>query len=174
MNHTVQSLLVHLVESDNFTEIVATFTLGIKRSLNEDLQNDSPGQTIDFIDSMRMSVANMLETNPHDIAKMNVELSNAAGAFERQLSDTASHVIEITIQLWEKYGMVALFAEQVGSDLQFIRMNGTLLGASIGGALFFLSMLIEAYVKTSFSPLSTKHISGREPNNRPVLEPPKQ
>jgi len=138
LSKTIQSLLLNLIESDEFDEIVATFIRGLKRSLDEDLAGEG-GQTIAFIESTLLSVAHKLEASPADMEALNEGLSSAAGELVERLSSTASGFIATTIRNWDEHTLITLIEEQVGSDLQFIRMNGTLLGGFIGGALFFLS-----------------------------------
>ncbi|GHA43025.1 membrane protein [Amylibacter ulvae] len=142
IGRTVQGVLLQLVDSDEFDEIVATFIRGLKRSLDEDLQNDT-GHTTRFIENTLLAMAQKLDANPDDLATLNDELSNAAGEFVERLSSTASEFISSTIKTWDEVEMVELFENQVGSDLQFIRMNGTLLGGLIGGVLFFLSEALQ-------------------------------
>ncbi|PIB26002.1 hypothetical protein BFP76_13575 [Amylibacter kogurei] len=145
IGRTVQGVLLQLVDSDEFDEIVATFIRGLKRSLDEDLQNDI-GHTTGFIENTLLSVAQKLDANPDDLAILNQELSNGAGEFVERLSASASEFIASTIKTWDEAEMVELFESQVGSDLQFIRMNGTLLGGLIGGVLFFLSEALKHFM----------------------------
>lgn len=134
---TLQSLLLRLVDSENFDAIVATFIRGLKRSLEEDFSGDE-GQTVQFIQSSIMSLAQSLGSNPKDLAALNDEISNTAGELVGQTSSIASDFIAATIKSWDEKEMIKLIEDQVGSDLQFIRMNGTLLGGLVGGILFFV------------------------------------
>lgn len=145
LSKTIQTLLLNLIESEEFDEIVATFIRGLKRSLDEDLAGEG-GQTIAFIESTLLSVAHKLEASPADMEALNEGLSSAAGELVERLSSTASSFIATTIQNWDEHTLITLIEEQVGSDLQFIRMNGTLLGGFIGGALFFLSEFFLQFV----------------------------
>jgi hypothetical protein len=43
---------------------------------------------------------------------------------------------------WEPEELNARFEEEIGPDLQFIRINGALLGALIGGALYAVEVLL--------------------------------
>jgi uncharacterized membrane-anchored protein YjiN (DUF445 family) len=44
---------------------------------------------------------------------------------------------------WEPDALIARFEEQIGPDLQFIRINGALLGALIGGALHLAGLALD-------------------------------
>jgi len=145
LSKTIQTLLLNLIESEEFDEIVATFIRGLKRSLDEDLAGEG-GQTIAFIESTLLSVAHKLEASPADMQALNEGLSSAAGELVERLSSTASSFIATTIQNWDEHTLITLIEEQVGSDLQFIRMNGTLLGGFIGGVLFFSSEFFLQFV----------------------------
>lgn len=145
LSKTIQTLLLNLIESEEFDEIVATFIRGLKRSLDEDLAGEG-GQTIAFIESTLLSVAHKLEASPADMEALNEGLSSAAGELVERLSSTASSFIATTIRNWDEHTLITLIEEQVGSDLQFIRMNGTLLGGFIGGVLFFLSEFFLQFV----------------------------
>ena len=43
---------------------------------------------------------------------------------------------------WEPEELTARFEAEIGPDLQFIRINGAILGALIGGLLFGLNALL--------------------------------
>jgi uncharacterized membrane-anchored protein YjiN (DUF445 family) len=43
---------------------------------------------------------------------------------------------------WDSKTLVAKLEEQVGSDLQYIRINGTLVGGLVGLALFGITELL--------------------------------
>jgi uncharacterized membrane-anchored protein YjiN (DUF445 family) len=141
IGRTVQGLLLRLVDSDNFDTIVSTFIRGLKRSLEEDLQSNA-GKTVGFLQATIQTIANKMDANPAQLETLNIEISQAAGDLVSGASTTASNFIASTIQSWDEKEMVSLFEAQVGNDLQFIRMNGTVLGGIVGGILFGLTELV--------------------------------
>ena len=50
--------------------------------------------------------------------------------------------VEDVIAGWAPEELNARFEEEIGPDLQFIRINGAVLGAMIGGALFGFEALV--------------------------------
>ena len=54
----------------------------------------------------------------------------------------AKHISE-TVQMWESDDYVSEIELSIGSDLQFIRMNGTLVGGIIGLLLHAIALLLK-------------------------------
>jgi uncharacterized membrane-anchored protein YjiN (DUF445 family) len=59
---------------------------------------------------------------------------------ERHRGDFGA-LIEETVRGWEATTLVAKLEREVGPDLQFIRINGTLIGGALGLALHALGKL---------------------------------
>jgi uncharacterized membrane-anchored protein YjiN (DUF445 family) len=59
-------------------------------------------------------------------------MSDAARGLAGELRDTISLHIASTVKQWEDSELVRELELSVGSDLQFIRINGTLVGGLIG------------------------------------------
>jgi uncharacterized membrane-anchored protein YjiN (DUF445 family) len=57
-------------------------------------------------------------------------------------STFVADLISKTIDGWDSKTLVAKLEEQVGSDLQYIRINGTLVGGLVGLALFGITELL--------------------------------
>ena len=47
------------------------------------------------------------------------------------------------IASWQPEELIARFEAQIGPDLQFIRINGAVLGAMIGGLLYAFGVFID-------------------------------
>lgn len=56
--------------------------------------------------------------------------------------DSLGRFVAETLKEWDTDTLVAAIEEQVGNDLQYIRINGALLGAMIGGAIFSLEWVL--------------------------------
>ena len=57
------------------------------------------------------------------------------------LGNQSTHVADLisrTIDAWDTNTLVSKLEEQVGYDLQYIRINGTLVGGLVGLALYAL------------------------------------
>ena len=101
--------------------------------------DDSPSGSAGNLTAL---VLDFMESNPALAAKMDELVADiAAGSVER----TRGYVEEElrnTVMNWDMDTMIAKIEEQVGSDLQFIRLNGTIVGGIIGLILFVITIFI--------------------------------
>lgn len=88
-----------------------------------------------------------------DIAQRALDDEATRTALDERLSDLAAEIvgdmrpavagyIADVIAGWEPEDLNARFEDEIGPDLQFIRINGALLGALIGGVLFAVNALL--------------------------------
>ncbi|HAK49439.1 MAG TPA: DUF445 domain-containing protein, partial [Salmonella bongori] len=85
------------------------------------------GETLIADDALRASLNGHLEQAAHRVAP------EFAAFLTRHISDT--------VKGWDARDMSQQIELNIGKDLQFIRVNGTLVGGAIGLALYLLSQL---------------------------------
>ena len=115
----------------------------VKRELLADAAAASPKTAI--------ITAKIVRTVGHLLQQMPVMQDYLNAAIERVLVDyiapwriqIGNYIAEI-IESWDGRKAAAIIEAHVGSDLQYIRINGTLVGAAIGAALFLISAAIAA------------------------------
>jgi uncharacterized membrane-anchored protein YjiN (DUF445 family) len=67
------------------------------------------------------------------------------GVLRSAFGEESSHVADLiarTIEGWDTKTLVSKLEEQVGNDLQFIRINGTIVGGLVGLILYFVERLL--------------------------------
>ncbi|MEG2999801.1 MAG: DUF445 domain-containing protein [Comamonas sp.] len=74
---------------------------------------------------------------------MNERLERWAQALAPEVSEFIARHIRETVQRWDARELSALVEQHIGKDLQFIRINGTLVGGAIGLLLFVFSHVPE-------------------------------
>ncbi len=83
-----------------------------------------------------------LEADPRLRAKIDEWLINAAGYVAEQFRGEVSGLIAATVQSWDTDETADRIELQVGRDLQFIRINGTLVGGLAGLLIYTVSELL--------------------------------
>ena len=73
---------------------------------------------------------------------LNGYLEDSARRLAPALRDGLAQHIEATIRAWPDADMVRLLEEGVGTDLQYIRVNGTLVGGMIGIVIHALALAV--------------------------------
>jgi uncharacterized membrane-anchored protein YjiN (DUF445 family) len=132
---------VAFVESDAFAQLTHTLATAIRSQIGKTLE-DEPDE---FALLLATPLAGFAQTVLHDPA--------LRADFEARLVDGLVHMLtrirpEIsayvtdTISSWDSSILIERFETQVGRDLQFIRINGAVLGALIGGLLYFFGLLL--------------------------------
>ena len=73
-------------------------------------------------------------------ASMNERLERWAYSLAPDVSQFIAKHIQDTVQRWDAKELSALVEQHIGRDLQFIRINGTLVGGAIGLLLFLMGV----------------------------------
>src|ERR1035437_4313882 len=73
--------------------------------------------------------------------KLNSGIENAAVEVISSNSDKIVRLISDKVESWSAKDFSESLELEVGSDLQYIRINGTLVGALVGAAIYFISHL---------------------------------
>ena len=83
-----------------------------------------------------------LSTDPELRAKVDDWINGAVGYVAEQFRGEVSELIATTVQGWDTEETAERIELQVGRDLQFIRINGTLVGGLAGLIIFSVSELL--------------------------------
>lgn len=119
-------------QSQEFDEAVdATLTLVRKRLA------DDQGQAEGAVAKALHSFAEKLLSDQAALARFEAQLAQTAEAAMVELREPIAGYVTDVIRGWEAQELSDRFEREIGPDLQFIRINGALLGALIGGVLFF-------------------------------------
>ena len=71
--------------------------------------------------------------------RLNVRLELWAAQWAPDVAQSVAEHIRATVQRWDAQEMAELVEQHIGSDLQYIRINGTIVGGVIGLILFLIS-----------------------------------
>ncbi|TFD59127.1 DUF445 domain-containing protein [Cryobacterium suzukii] len=145
MINRVENLKAEVLDNAKLREFAGDTWEAIKASLTQAL--DDPAS------ALLVGIRSTL----HDIGDRLTTDAALGSRIDRWLADTASHVIsnyrhEIagviteTVERWPAAETAAKIELQVGRDLQFIRINGTVVGALAGLAIFTLAHAVAALI----------------------------
>ncbi|ALE04327.1 hypothetical protein AL755_01060 (plasmid) [Arthrobacter sp. ERGS1:01] len=83
-----------------------------------------------------------LATDPELAGKANAWISDAASYLVRTYKHEIASIITDTVERWDAVETSEKIELQVGKDLQFIRINGTVVGSLAGLAIFTVATLV--------------------------------
>ncbi|MBL8482908.1 MAG: DUF445 domain-containing protein [Rhodocyclaceae bacterium] len=112
----------------------------LKSWLLADLRDPQSGLRQKVADTA-LAFGSALAEHPALRQSLDEHMEKAARALATDLRDAAARHIAATVKAWKDEDLVRELELNVGRDLQFIRINGTLVGGSIGLALHALGML---------------------------------
>jgi uncharacterized membrane-anchored protein YjiN (DUF445 family) len=92
-------------------------------------------------ESVTMRVGEVLRDDPHVSAKVEEALQRLTGHIVTHYGDDLTDIISTTVSRWDTEETSRRLELQVGRDLQFIRINGTVVGALAGRAIYTITQL---------------------------------
>jgi uncharacterized membrane-anchored protein YjiN (DUF445 family) len=113
---------------------------GIKTQLQTRLDTDA-GQFTPFLARMVQALGQHLASDPELRARLDATLADAAATLASEHRGAAARFLEHQLGRWSGEQMSEKVELAIGRDLQFIRVNGTLVGGLIGLALHALAQL---------------------------------
>jgi uncharacterized membrane-anchored protein YjiN (DUF445 family) len=118
----------------------ASLWTDLKRTMVE--QSADPNSTLRRrVTSTLVSVAETVQADPELQAKVDRWLESAVGYVAEQYRGEVAKLIGSTVAKWDADDTSERIELQIGKDLQYIRMNGTLVGGLVGLGLHTISSL---------------------------------
>ena len=93
------------------------------------------------VQSLTVRVGEVLRDDPSIAAKVNDALQRVVDHVVTHYAPDVTEIISTTIQRWDSADTSRKLELQVGRDLQFIRLNGTIVGALAGLAIYGFTQL---------------------------------
>ena len=122
-------------------ELAERIWIQIRQSLENDLSSDTP-KTVDHLAAIIVATGSSIEQNPDLAEKIESILLDGIEQILDQHGEHLENMIRRTIDEWDADTLMQKLENQVGPDLQYIRINGTLIGGLVGIALHAIGHLI--------------------------------
>ena len=130
-----------LLEHPSVREWSASLWGGIKKSLLE-LANDPSSELRQRFQSSIVHFGQTLRDDPELQAKLDRWVESAASYVVEQYSADIADLVSGTVAKWDAVETSNRIELQVGRDLQFIRINGTVVGGLAGLVIYTVAQLI--------------------------------
>jgi uncharacterized membrane-anchored protein YjiN (DUF445 family) len=142
LRSTIEAIKLEAVQNPFLGEYVTNLGNDLKNWLNTDL-NQPDSHIRDRIAEAVVGLGNTLSRNSELQDSLNEHLEKLVKTYGDAVRTAIAKHISDTVQTWENDEYVSEIELSIGSDLQFIRMNGTLVGGVIGLLLHAVSLLIK-------------------------------
>lgn len=142
MQQRARQLKTWLKEDETFNQYTGELWDDLRRWLTEDMQQPESA-TGRQIRQATLRAGEALQKDPQLRASLNRHIEQAATRCGPDVARFLTRHISDTIKSWDNQQLSAQIEQNIGRDLQFIRINGTLVGGTLGLLLFLLSQLPE-------------------------------
>ena len=141
MIERVEALKLELLDSARLREFASETWEAVKVSLAAALSDPASGLRTGIRSSV-MEVGGRLRTDPALGARIDRWLADSASYVVRRYRHEIAGVITETVGRWDAAETAEKIELQIGKDLQFIRINGTVVGALAGLVIFALAQAV--------------------------------
>ena len=139
----LEQLKVDLLESPRVREFAGEVWTSVKDTLDASL-GDAGSELRQGFRSAVVEVGARLSTDAELAAKVDEWVADAAAYVVRNYRHEIAGVITEPVERWDPKETTEKLELQVGRDLQFIRINGTVVGALAGLAIYSVATAIHA------------------------------
>ncbi|MGH3705334.1 MAG: DUF445 family protein, partial [Agromyces sp.] len=141
----VEQLKAELLESPRVREFAGEAWASVKATLDAALADPS-SELRAGLSSAVVEVGARLVADEGLAAKVDTWVTDAAAYVVRNYRHEIAGVITETVERWDPRETTEKLELQVGRDLQFIRINGTVVGALAGLAIYSIATAVHALV----------------------------
>ncbi len=137
----VEAAKVELLERPDVRDWLSTLWLQVKKAVL-DAAADPGSELRATVTSMTREVGRTLRDDPVVQARIDLALQRVATHVVSRYGRDAADLIASTVERWDSADTSRRLELQVGRDLQFIRVNGTVVGALVGILIHAVSQLL--------------------------------
>ncbi len=124
--------------SPDFEHMLSQMVRSVLRGIESDMASD-PDRFASSLGGAIQDFARHVAATPEVSETLNQRLFHVSEVLLAELRPAATTYVAQTIANWDSRELVLRMEQEVGRDLQFIRINGSVLGAMVGGVLFAIT-----------------------------------
>jgi len=136
-----EELKALLLDNEIFRGYVNSIRDGLIAAMRSDIERDD-SQLAQAVERLLESFVRTMSSSPELQDRANILLRRFFSAVVGDQSGYVADLISTTIDSWDTTTLVSKLEQQVGRDLQYIRVNGTLVGGLVGLVLFIVGRLL--------------------------------
>lgn len=137
--------LQHLAQQVSAHPALLEYLSNLRKKLLTRLESDSPHIIQEAITRLLQNAGDVLNADPALCARLNEAIAKAILRVMHDYRAHAGEFIEHTVRGWDSQMLVDKIEQEVGRDLQFIRINGTLVGGLVGLLLYATTLWIRGH-----------------------------
>jgi len=141
MQFRAEQAKLRVLDHPEVTRTLNTTGTVAKEMLLRAVDDPTSDLRVRIVDSL-VSIGRNLVDNEETRARVNTWVEDAAVHVVKNNRDEITALITETVDRWDAQETSRKIEIQVGRDLQFIRLNGTLVGALAGLAIYTISHLV--------------------------------
>ncbi|MFM9927721.1 DUF445 domain-containing protein [Variovorax sp. H27-G14] len=130
----------YILNDEKFTGYIASLWTSLRDMVERDLRNED-SEIHQKLVAAGDWIGSTLEKDEELRSSLNRQVESLVDQFGPALGKFVSDHIEGTVKGWNAKAMSTLIEENIGTDLQKIRINGTIIGGLLGGLLFAIAYL---------------------------------
>jgi uncharacterized membrane-anchored protein YjiN (DUF445 family) len=136
------SIKEKLLTYDALLQFIDDSWHGLKHWLLADLRQEH-SETRAYLEAMLAGLGETLSTDQEFVALFEQGLKDVVIDLATRHRDRIGELVTATVRDWSVSHMVDTIEREVGTDLQFIRINGTIVGGLVGLLLYGAALLIK-------------------------------
>jgi uncharacterized membrane-anchored protein YjiN (DUF445 family) len=137
----IEAAKIQLLDRPDMRDWLSTLWTNVKAYL-VDGAADPTSDVRRSVESVTVRVGEVLRDDPTVAAKIDEALQRLTGHIITNYADDLAGIISATVERWDTEETSRRLELQVGRDLQFIRINGTVVGSLAGIAIYTISQLL--------------------------------
>ncbi|MET0208588.1 MAG: DUF445 domain-containing protein, partial [Burkholderiaceae bacterium] len=135
----INSMKDRIVQSDEVRAYLDGVWTELRTTIEADMRKDDSA-LLRHLGRSLGALGDRLSRDPSLIAAINEHVLSAATRMVGSMRDGVTRHIATTVKAWDERSLVDQIELSVGRDLQFIRLNGTLVGGIIGVVLYAVTV----------------------------------
>lgn len=138
----VNAMKDRVVQSDDVRAYLDGVWTEVRATIERDLQRED-SVLMRHLDHSLAGLGDRLSRDPSLVEAINAHVLSAAGRMVGGMREGVTRHIASTVKSWDDRSLVRQIELSVGRDLQFIRLNGTLVGGVIGLLLYAVTGVMQ-------------------------------
>ena len=146
MQQKVNDLVISFTQKEEVQDYIAGIWLEIKTAIANDLELKEASSIKKSITNMIQSFGKGIQEDTVLMEKINSFIKNDVLSILINNKKMIGDLISSTVKSWDTNEVSDKLELEIGGDLQFIRINGTLVGGFVGLLIYFIENILERIV----------------------------